>query len=127
MSGTEAVLILASGSRFRRVMLVNAGVVFRVVPADVDEPAARAAMQRETAAMAPETVAMRLAELKALEVSARHPQALVIGADQVLALDGEIFGKPVDTHQGEGSLAIFGRDLPDLFAVCSERGVARGA
>ena len=91
---TGCAVILGSGSRFRRQMLQAAGVVFSVVPADVDEPAARGRMAHDTPSITPDEIALRLAELKALQVSARHPQALVIGADQVLALDGTIFGKP---------------------------------
>jgi septum formation protein len=87
-------LILASGSRFRRQMLENAGLTFSVVAATVDEPAARAAMARDNPSLTPGDVALKLAALKALEVSARHPHALVIGSDQVLALGSEIFGKP---------------------------------
>jgi septum formation protein len=89
-------LILASGSRFRRKMLENAGVSFSVVAADVDEPAARAQMMHEAPHMLPADVALRLAELKALDVSAQHRDVLIIGADQVLALEGQIFGKPAD-------------------------------
>jgi septum formation protein len=87
-------LILASGSRFRRQMLENAGLTFSVVPATVDEPAARAAMTRENPNISPGDVALKLAALKAIEVSEKHPHALVIGSDQVLALGNEIFGKP---------------------------------
>ncbi len=91
---TPQALILASGSRFRRQMLENAGLTFAVVPATVDEPAARAAMTRNNPAISPGDVALKLAALKAIEVSETHPHALVIGSDQVLALGSEIFGKP---------------------------------
>ncbi len=87
-------LILASGSRFRRQMLENAGLMFSVVPATVDEPAARTAMTGDNPAITPGDVALKLAALKAIEVSQHHRQALVIGSDQVLALGQEIFGKP---------------------------------
>lgn len=110
MSNTEALtlmpnrptakLMLASGSRFRRQMLENAGVSFSVAPADVDEVAARAKMSD----MAPGAVALQLAGLKALEVSRRFPDALVIGADQVLALEGRIFGKPIDRAAARAQL-----------------------
>ena len=103
-SRAGAELILASGSRFRRQMLQAAGVHFRVVIAEVDEPAERAAMTRDNPAIEPGEVAMRLAELKAQEVSARHPHAFVVGADQVLALDHEIFGKPPDVGAARAQL-----------------------
>lgn len=99
-------LILASGSRFRRHMLANAGVTFSVVTTPVDEPAARAEMRRETPSLNPGNVAMRLAELKALEVSRHHPRALVIGADQVLAHDGAIIGKPDDELAARAQLLL---------------------
>ena len=97
-------LILASGSRFRRQMLENAGIAFSVETAAVDEPAARAAMARERLPVAPGEVALRLAGLKAIDVSRRHPNALVIGADQVLALEGDIFGKPSDVPAARAQL-----------------------
>ena len=92
----RAPLILASGSPYRRKMLEAAGLTFRVVPADVDE----AALKREIASRSqqsdPVQVASVLARAKAEAVSATHPDAMVIGADQVLALGSELFDKPGD-------------------------------
>lgn len=105
MSSAPA-LILASGSRFRRQMLTNAGVAFSVVTMPVDEAAARAEMRRDAPSLSPGTVAMRLAELKALEVSRHHPHALVIGADQVLAFEDAIFGKPDDEIAARAQLLL---------------------
>ncbi|HET6221704.1 MAG TPA: Maf family nucleotide pyrophosphatase [Dongiaceae bacterium] len=85
-------LVLASASAFRRRLLEAAGVVFEVVPADVDEPAIRRRLEGGD----PAHIATVLAEAKAEAVSRRLPQALVIGADQVLALGPEILGKPRD-------------------------------
>ena len=101
-----APLILASGSRFRRQMLENAGVGFSVVTATIDEPAARAAMEQEPTRPAPGQVARRLAALKALEVSRARPDALVIGADQVLDLDGEIFAKAESIDAARAQIKI---------------------
>lgn len=87
-------LILASGSPFRRQLLENAGVSFSVERPDIDERAVEAPMKSSGAT--PEEVAQVLAEAKALDVSARHPEALVIGSDQTLSLGDEIFHKPAD-------------------------------
>jgi septum formation protein len=117
---THPQLILASGSRFRRQMLENAGLSFRVVPATVDEAAARAEMAQRPQPPAPAGVAMELAALKALEVSSRHPEALVIGSDQVLALAGEIFAKPSDPEVARRQIAaLAGRThtLPTAVAL----------
>ena len=89
-------LILASGSRARREMLESAGLTFRVVPADVDEEAHRQSMSEHVVNGGPRRVAQVLARVKAEEVSRRFPHALVIGADQVLALGAEVFTKPAD-------------------------------
>jgi septum formation protein len=89
-------LILASGSLSRRQMLTAAGVVFDVVPADVDEAAIRQSLALAQRGIDPERVASALAAAKAMEVSVRYPEALVIGADQVLALDDIIFEKVPD-------------------------------
>lgn len=86
-------IILASGSPFRRAMLANAGLAFSVEKPRIDERAVEAAVAGEAT---PEDLAAILAEAKAQEVSRRHPQALVIGCDQTLSLDNEIFHKPAD-------------------------------
>lgn len=94
----DAVIILASGSHARRTMLKAAGVAFTVEPADVDEDAIRSALAADdgTAQQEPGDVAEILACAKAEAVGALHPQAAVIGSDQVLALDDEILTKPLD-------------------------------
>lgn len=85
-------LVLASTSTARSRMLAAAGVSFETMPPRVDESAIRAAMAAEGAA--PRDVADALAEAKARKVSGRRPDALVIGSDQVLDLDGEILSQP---------------------------------
>ncbi|TGQ51505.1 Maf-like protein [Mesorhizobium sp. M1C.F.Ca.ET.193.01.1.1] len=87
-------IILASGSPFRKAMLVNAGLDIEAVPADVDERALEAPLQ--DSGVSPEDVASILAEAKATEVSERRPGALVLGCDQTLSLGDEIFHKPAD-------------------------------
>ncbi|MER9746095.1 Maf-like protein [Mesorhizobium sp. M0140] len=87
-------LILASGSPFRKAMLVNAGVDVEAVPAEVDERALEGPLQ--DSGVSPEDVALVLAEAKATEVSERRPGALVLGCDQTLSLGDEVFHKPAD-------------------------------
>lgn len=87
-------LVLASGSRSRRSMLEAAGLSFSIDPANVDEPAIRETLQAGGNAIDPADVAEVLARAKAQAVSAGHPGALVIGGDQILALDETIFEKP---------------------------------
>ncbi len=93
---TSPPLILASGSPYRRKMLEAAGLSFLVVPAAVDETA----LKRKLAMVAPKpdpaAIADALARAKAEAVSIRHADAVVIGADQVLALGDELFDKPGD-------------------------------
>jgi len=85
-------LILASGSAIRAALLRNAGLAVDTEAARIDEEALRRGLQAEGAG--PRDIADALAEAKARKVSARHPGALVLGADQILEYDGEIFAKP---------------------------------
>lgn len=85
-------LILASQSPIRATILRNAGLRFVVRAAGVDERAAEAGLD----AADPGTVARRLAEAKAVAVSRLEPGAVVIGADQVLALGDEVLHKAAD-------------------------------
>ena len=87
-------LVLASGSAARRALLAAAGLPFEAIPADVDERAIEASLPQA----APADLALALARAKAEAVSAQRPQALVIGADQVLSCEGALFHKPA-THE----------------------------
>jgi septum formation protein len=89
-------VVLASGSRTRREMLHAAGLAFTVVPADIDETSIRDALLAGGAEIEAAEIAVRLARAKAETVSRDRPRALVIGADQILALGSEIFEKPRD-------------------------------
>lgn len=97
-------LILGSTSASRRRMLASAGIVLEAVASDVDEVALRAELERSGRAASPEAVARALAAAKAEAVSRQHPDALVIGADQVLALGARIFEKPGDLAQARAQL-----------------------
>lgn len=79
-------IVLASTSPFRRELLARLGLPFLTASPDVDET--------PLPGEAPEATAMRLSESKARAVAARHPEALIIGSDQVACLEGRVFGKP---------------------------------
>lgn len=87
-------IVLASGSAIRRTLLANAGVTITVDPASIDETVIKDRMKAENAPV--QMTAIELAGAKARAVSARHPDKLVIGADQILALDNHWFDKPAD-------------------------------
>ncbi len=105
-------LVLASASRARQAMLDAAGVRFSVDVPAIDEAATRESLKGERAS--PRAVAETLAELKARRVGRRHPAALVLGCDQVLALgadpDATILDKPADRAEAAAQLrALAGR------------------
>lgn len=85
-------LILASQSTTRQAMLRSAGVSFEALPARVDEQTVTAALLAEAAH--PRDIADTLAEMKADKIARKHPDAVVIGSDQVLAFEGTVFSKP---------------------------------
>lgn len=89
-------LILASTSRYRRELLSRLGLVFDAVAPEVDETPALGE--------SPRPLAERLALAKAREVARRHPEALVIGADQVADLHGEPLGKPGNHERATAQL-----------------------
>jgi len=92
----------------KRAMLRNAGVAIELAPARIDEAALRAAMLAEGAP--PRDIADKLAELKALRASQRHPGRLVLGADQVLVADGTLHAKPASRDEARAQLrALRGR------------------
>ena len=85
-------LILASSSSIRAEILTRSRVAFEVSAPKIDEDAIKQALQAE--AVAARDVADALAEAKARKVSAKEPDALVLGCDQVLELDGALLSKP---------------------------------
>ena len=101
-------LILASASPARAAMLAAAGIEAETVPARIDEAAVKAAML--AAGAGPRDLADKLAELKALRISARAPGRLVLGADQVLVLGGQVFDKAASRAEARTQLlALRGR------------------
>jgi nucleoside triphosphate pyrophosphatase len=103
-----SLLVLASASAARARLLVSAGIAATIDPAKVDE----SALKRESRAQgeAAETCALRLAEAKAREVAARYPGAMVLGADQMLEVEGRWLDKPRDVNEARAQLqALNGR------------------
>ena len=99
-------LVLASASQARGMMLERAGIAVLCDPASLDE----AAVKCGAVGKAPAEVASLLAELKAREVSARHPGALVIGSDQMLECEGACYDKPATVAEARAQLtALRGR------------------
>lgn len=111
-------LILASTSTYRRSLLQRLQIPFRALPPQVEETA----LENE----APEQLVARLALAKARAVSAIHPDALVIGSDQVATLDGQAIGKPGNHERAATQLrACSGREvqfLTGLAVVCENNG-----
>ncbi len=85
-------IVLASSSSIRATLLRNAGVRFTAEPARVDEESVKNALLAEGAPA--RDIADALAELKSMKISTRQPDAMVIGSDQVLELDGQLLSKP---------------------------------
>jgi septum formation protein len=85
-------LVLASASMSRAGLLRGAGVDFVINPADIDESIIK--NEHQAHGRTAESCAMALAEAKASAVATRHPEALVIGADQILVCEDEWFDKP---------------------------------
>ena len=87
---TRLPLVLASTSHSRRALLQGAGLKFTAEAAAIDERAIEAGLGTSD----PSDIALALSEAKALDVSRRHPAAIVIGADQTLGLGRRTFHKP---------------------------------
>jgi len=106
-------LLLASTSSYRRQLLLRLGVDFECAHPDVDELALACGITD------PEQVARRLARAKAEAVWEAQADAFVLGADQLVDLDGEILGKPGSVEAACAQLAAMaGREHRLLTAVC---------
>jgi len=90
-------LILASRSPIRAKLLQQSGIDFEAVTALVDEEMMKASMRAEQAPH--RDIADKLAEIKAIKVSQKHPENFVLGCDQILSFNGEIFSKPKNKEE----------------------------
>lgn len=95
-------IILASGSAARKAMLQNAGVDFKVIPADIDELALIEKIKQEYSDIP--SITEQLAMKKAEQISAQYPDAMVIGADQTLELEGQILSKSPTIEDSKNTL-----------------------
>jgi septum formation protein len=116
-------IILASTSPTRRALLEQAGLSFTAVTPAVDE---RNLIERHPS-WSPDETASKLAEAKAMEVSARFPGELIIGADQVLALGTRVFGKPDSIEQCRDHLLELRGKVHALISsvVCARSGATQ--
>jgi septum formation protein len=117
----EQSLILASRSPTRLGLLASCGIKAEPVAADVDERALEAEAIRRGAL--PGVIARRLAGQKALAVSRRLPTRLVLGADQVLALEDRCFAKSATLAEAASRLAELAGKRHRLISACA---LARG-
>jgi len=110
-------LVLASTSPYRRRLVERLGVPFEAVSPAFDEEDARARLCAEGAA--PAALALGLARGKAQAARRLHPDALVVGADQLVALDDVVLGKPHDPDGARRQLQrLAGRSHALLTAFC---------
>ncbi|MBN9291925.1 MAG: Maf family protein [Hyphomicrobium denitrificans] len=115
-------LILASGSAARRTLLEATGLIFDVIPANIDEGKIRDAIIGATANVEGSDIASVLAAEKARLVSIEHPNALVVGADQVLTLGGKFFSKAENLAEAREILSMLrGRTHELVSAVALAR------
>lgn len=99
MFRTLTPLVLASGSPRRKELLAGVGLDFAVHPALAPEPAF-------TPGIDPEAFALEAARGKAREVAGMHQEAVVLAADTIVVLEGDVLGKPVDARE---ALTMLGR------------------
>lgn len=112
-------LVLASTSRIRGELLTKAGLTFEALRPEVDENA----LKKSVKDLSPSDLAQSLAVAKAVSVANRLPQALVIGADQVLNLAGRAFDKPGSRDEARRQLLqLRGRSHVLETAVCCAHG-----
>ena len=90
-------IILASKSKVRKNILEKNKISCTVKPSNVDEEPVKTSLLKEGAS--PEVISKNLAELKANKVSQKMSQNLVLGADSVIDLEGELISKPVDRDE----------------------------
>ena len=104
-------IVLGSTSPYRRDLLLRLGLDFTTASPNIDET--------QKPGEKPESLVVRLAELKATAVAKFHPEALIIGSDQVASIHGEILGKPGSHEQAVKQLTrAAGRRITFYTGLC---------
>ena len=110
-------LILASKSKVRKEILDKNNILNEVEPSNVDEEIIKQSLIKEKAS--PEIISKNLAELKANKVSKKRSENLVLGADSVIDLDGELISKPKNREEAFEILKkLNGRKHNLISSVC---------
>ncbi len=104
---TAAPLVLASASPRRQVLLRQLGLAFDVVPAGIDETA--------PPGIEPSALVEHLAAEKAIAVAKTRPHRLVLGADTIVVLRGEVLGKPADADEARAMLRRLSGETHTVF------------
>ena len=114
-------IILASKSEVRKKILENNKIICRVEPSNVDEDSLKESLLKEKAT--PTTISKNLAELKANKISQKFINEIVIGADSVIDLEGEIISKPSNRIEALKILQkLNGKTHHLVSSVCISRG-----
>ncbi len=114
-------IVLASKSRVRKKILEDNKITCRVEPSNVDEDSIKESLLREKAT--PTSISKNLAELKANKISQKFINEVVLGADSIIELSGEIISKPNDRTEALNILEkLNGRTHQLISSVCISRG-----
>ena len=110
-------IILASKSEVRRDILEKNNISCDVVPSNIDENMVKESLLSENAS--PEIISKNLAELKANKISSKINEKIVLGADSVIDLEGELISKPIDRKEALLILKkLNGREHHLISSVC---------
>ena len=110
-------IILASKSKIRKEILDRNNIITQVEPSKVDEDIIKESLLKNKAS--PELISKNLAELKANKVSQKNNDFLVLGADSVIDLDGELISKPANREEAMNILKkLNGKKHSLISSVC---------
>ena len=113
-------IILASKSKVRKDILKNYGINCEVYPSNVDEDSVKISLTNQKAS--PETISKNLAELKANKVSLKKLDQIVLGADSIIDLEGELISKPKNRNEAFAILKkLNGKKHNLVSSVCISR------
>jgi len=110
-------IILASKSGVRKKILNQNNIICEVIPANVDEDSIKESMLEEK--VTPKIISQNLAEVKANKISQKKPEEIVLGADSVIDLDGELISKPTNREEAINILKkLNGKKHKLISSVC---------